>query len=292
MTNEPRLMLVLAHPDDESLGNGGMVAKYVAEGVEVHLVTATRGEQGWFGPDDENPGPEDLGRIREGELLEAAEVLGIREVSFLGYRDGEFDQAPADEVVAQIVRHIRRVKPHVVVTFDQNGLYGHPDHIAICQHTTAAVAAAGDPGFSDQDGQSAHHVSKLYYMAWTQEDVGIYQSAFGELTMQINGHRRGSAPWQEWAITTCIDASAHWRKAWEAITRHRSQLPGYQKLAALPEEAHERLWGRPLYYRVFSRVSVPQAKEDDLFKGLREARLHPRPAPSPDLVGSHASPGA
>jgi LmbE family N-acetylglucosaminyl deacetylase len=288
MTNELRLMLVLAHPDDESLGNGGMVAKYVAEGVEVHLVTATRGEQGWFGPEDENPGPEALGRIREAELLQAAEVLGIREVSFLDYRDGELDRAPADEVVAKIVRHIRRVRPHVVVTFDQNGLYGHPDHIAICQHATAAVAAAGDPMFADQDGQSAHHVSKLYYMAWTQEDVELYQSAFGELTMQINGHRRGSAPWQEWAITTRIDASAHWPQVWEAITRHRSQLPGYQRLIALPEEAHRQLWGRPLYYRVFSRVNVPQGGEDDLFAGLRAQAPHPRPESSPEPVLSHA----
>ena len=288
MTNELRLMLILAHPDDESLGNGGMVAKYVAEGVEVHLVTATRGEQGWFGSEDENPGPEELGRIREAELLQAAEVLGIREVSFLGYRDGEFDRAPADEVVTKIVRHIRRVRPHVVVTFDQNGLYGHPDHIAICQHATAAVAAAGDATFSDGDGQSAHHVSKLYYMAWTQEDVELYQSAFGELTMQVNGHRRGSAPWQEWAITTRIDASTHWGQVWEAITRHRSQLPGYQKLAALPEEAHQRLWGRPLYYRVFSRVNVPQVREDDLFAGLRGRAPYPMPGRSPNPVPSHA----
>jgi LmbE family N-acetylglucosaminyl deacetylase len=288
MTNELRLMLILAHPDDESLGNGGMIAKYVAEGVDTYLITATRGEQGWFGQEDKNPGPEELGRIREAELLQAAEVLGIREVSFLDYRDGELDRAPADEVVAKIVRHIRRVQPHVVVTFDQNGLYGHPDHIAICQHTTAAVAAAGDPMFADQVGQSAHQVSKLYYMAWTQEDVDLYQSAFGELTMQINGHRRGSAPWQEWAITTRIDASAHWGQVWEAITRHRSQLPGYQKLAALPEEAHQRLWGRPLYYRVFSRVNVPQVREDDLFAGLRGRAPYPMPERSPDPVLSHA----
>lgn len=288
MTDELRMMLILAHPDDESLGNGGMVARYIAEGVETHLVTATRGEQGWFGPDDENPGPEELGRVREAELLEAAAVLGIREVSFLDYRDGELDRAPADEVVAKIVRHIRRVRPHVVITFDQNGLYGHPDHIAICQHATAAVAVAGDATFSDADSQPVHHVSKLYYMAWTQEDVELYQSAFGELTMQINGHRRGSAPWQEWAITTRIDASAHWRQVWEAIKRHRSQLPGYQKLAALPDDVHERLWGSPVYYRVFSRVSLAQALEDDLFEGLREAGPHSKPAPSPDLVGSLA----
>jgi LmbE family N-acetylglucosaminyl deacetylase len=288
MTNELRLMLVLAHPDDESLANGGMVAKYVAEGVQTYLVTATRGEQGWFGPEDENPGPEALGRIREAELLEAAEVLGIRSVSFLDYHDGELDEAPADEVVAKIVRHIRRVKPHVVVTFDQNGLYGHPDHIAICRHATAAVAAAGDPSFSDDDYQLPHHVSKLYYMAWTQEDVELYQSAFGELTMQVNGHRRGSAPWQEWAITTRIDASAHWRRAWEAIRHHRTQLPGYQKLIALPQEAHERLWGSPLYYRVFSRVNVPHTTEVDLFEGLRSGKHQPKPASSPELVAAYA----
>lgn len=288
MTNELRLMLVLAHPDDESLGNGGMIAKYVAEGAAVYLVTATRGEQGWFGPEDENPGPEELGRIREVELLAAGDVLGIREVSFLDYRDGELAQAPVDDVVAKIVRHIRRVRPHVVVTFDHNGLYGHPDHIAICRHATAAVAAAADPSFSDPDGQPAHHVSKLYYMAWTQEDVQLYQSAFGELTMQVNGQLRGSSPWQEWAITTRIDASAHWRRAWEAIERHRSQLPGYQKLAALPEEAHERLWGRPAYYRVFSRVGVSQENEEDLFEGLREAEHHSRPERSPELVASRA----
>lgn len=285
MTNALRLMLVLAHPDDESLGNGGMVAKYVAEGVEVYLVTATRGEQGWFGPEEENPGPEELGRIREAELLEAAGILGIREVSFLDYRDGELDHASADEVVAKIVRHIRRVKPHVVATFDQNGLYGHPDHIAICQHATAAVAAAGDPSFSYQDGQPIHSVSKLYYMAWTQEDVELYQSAFGELTMQVNGHRRGSAPWQEWAITTRIDASAHWRRAWEAITRHRTQLPAYQKLISLSEDAHERLWGSPLYYRVFSRVNVSRGREEDLFQGLRELRFQSER--SPDLAAAH-----
>ncbi len=269
MTNELKLMLILAHPDDESLGNGGIIAKYAAEGVKTYLVTATRGEQGWFGPEDENPGPDELGRIREAELKDAASVLGIREVSLLDYRDGEFDQAPAAEVVAEIVRHIRRVKPQVAVTFDQNGLYGHPDHIAICQHATAAVAAAADANFRDPDGQPPHHVSKLYYMAWTPGEIELYQSAFGELAMQINGHRRSSIPWQEWAITTRIDASAHWRQVWDAISRHRSQLPGYRKLIALPEEAHERLWGRRVYYRAFSRVNGGPTVENDLFAGLR-----------------------
>ena len=145
--------------------------------------------------------------------------------------------------MAKIVRHIRRVRPHVVVTFDQNGAYGHPDHIAICRHTTAAVAAAGDSTFVDSAVQPAHHVSKLYDMAWTEEDFALYESAFGELTMHIDGQPRGSVPWPVWAITTRIDASAHWRRVWEAVQHHRSQLPGYQELAALPTEVHQRLWG-------------------------------------------------
>ena len=271
MSGELRLMLILAHPDDESLGNGGIIAKYAAEGVKTYLVTATRGESGWFGPEDENPGPEALGRIREGELRDAAEILGLQEVNFLDYRDGELADADSDEVVGKIVTHIRRIRPQVVVTFDQNGLYGHPDHIAICQLTTAAVAAAADPDYPGADGQPPHHVSKLYYMAWTQSDVETYHAAFGELAMQINGHRRSSVPWPEWSITTRIDATAHWRRVWSAITRHCSQLPGYQALAALPEEKHEQLWGRPVYYRAFSRVNGGPNVEDDLFAGLRQS---------------------
>lgn len=271
-SEELRLLLVLAHPDDESLGNGGLIARYASEGVKVHLVTATRGEQGWFGPPEDYPGPEELGRIREAELREAASVLGIEDVSFLDYRDGELGDAPADEVVAGIVRHIRRIRPQVVITFDQNGLYGHPDHIAITRLTTAAVAAAGDPGFQDADGQSPHHVSKLYYMAWLREEIEIYESAFGELVMEIDGQRRASIPWADWAITTRIDTRAHWRRAWEAIQRHRTQLPGYEKLLKLPEEQHERLWGSNVYYRVFSRVNVRPGIETDMFEGLRPFR--------------------
>ena len=118
MTNKLKLMCILAHPDDESLGNGGILAEYAAEGVETYLVTATRGERGWFGDESDYPGLEALGKIREAELLAAARVLGIRQVDFLNYIDGDLDQAPPAEAVAQIVGHIRRVKPDVVVTLD------------------------------------------------------------------------------------------------------------------------------------------------------------------------------
>src|SRR5690242_1953273 len=118
MPEQLRLMCVLAHPDDESLGTGGILAKYAAEGVATYLVTATRGERGWFGAEQEYPGPHALGKIREAELLAAAHVLGLREVQFLNYIDGDLDQADPAEAVARIVAQLRRIQPHLVVTFD------------------------------------------------------------------------------------------------------------------------------------------------------------------------------
>ena len=108
MSKQLKLMCVMAHPDDESLGTGGILAKYSAEGVKTYLVTATRGERGWFGAPEDNPGPEELGRIREGELYAAAHTLGLQDVAFMDYWDGEFDKADPAEVVSKIVRHLRR----------------------------------------------------------------------------------------------------------------------------------------------------------------------------------------
>src|SRR5713101_5761560 len=118
LANELKLMCILAHPDDESLGNGGLFATYAAdEGIETHLVTATRGERGWFGEESEHPGLEELGKIRESELYEAATVLDIQSVNFLNYIDGDLDATHPAEVIAKIDGHLRRVKPEVVVTF-------------------------------------------------------------------------------------------------------------------------------------------------------------------------------
>ena len=162
MNDKPlKLLCVLAHPDDESLGMGGTLARNASEGAETYLVTATRGERGWFGGEKDNPGPAALGTMLEAELRCASETLGIREVCFMDYIDGELDQAPSDEAVAMIVSHIRRIKPDVVITFAPDGAYGHPDHIAICQFTTAAVVCAADPNYVDTSGEP-HRISKLY----------------------------------------------------------------------------------------------------------------------------------
>jgi LmbE family N-acetylglucosaminyl deacetylase len=268
MTENLRLMCVLAHPDDETLGMGGVLAMYSAEGVETCCVTATRGQKGWFGPEDENPGPERLGAIREEELRAAAGVLGLSESVLLDYVDGELDDADPVKVTAQIVYEIRRVRPQVVVTFGQDGLYGHPDHIAISQLATAAVAAAADASAHPTAG-SAHRVEKLYYRAPSISYVRRYEKAFGDLVMHVDGQERRSPGWAPWVITTPLDTTDYWQVVWDAVQRHRSQLPAYQTLLSLSEAEHRYLWGAQEYYRVFSHVSGRRGKEADLFEGIR-----------------------
>src|SRR5579885_1088439 len=198
MINNLKLLCVLAHPDDESLGNGGILAKYGAEGVKTYLVTATRGERGWTGERREYPGKEALGKRREAELRAAARVLGLCRVEFLDYVDGDLDQAAPTEVVAKIVGQIRRVKPDVVVTFGPDGGYGHPDHIAISQFTTAALVEAARSAYCPH--LAPHSVSKLYYMAETEELFSVYQSVFGDLVMSIDGVKRGIVTWPTWSL--------------------------------------------------------------------------------------------
>ena len=282
MNDQLKLMAILAHPDDESMGTGGILAKYSAEGVETHLVTATRGERGWFGAEEDYPGLEALGKTREGELIDATRALGLKDVTLLDYVDGELDRADTAEVIRKIVIRIRQVRPQVVVTFDPNGVYGHPDHIAISQFTTAAVVAAADPSFDGAQEWRAHRVSKLYYMVWTQERLDAFQAVFGEIVMHVNGQQRRAPKWEDWAITTRVDTSDYWKQVWDAIARHRSQLPAYGVLKDLPEEDHKNMWGNQLYYRAFSMVNSGSQLEDDLFEGLRK----PKPSHQRELVAA------
>lgn len=269
MSDKLRLLGIFAHPDDETLGVGGTLARYAHEGVETYLITATRGERGWFGPPDDNPGLTALGQVRERELDAAARVLGLKEHWLLDAIDGELDQAPAPEIIARLVDTLRAVRPQVVLTFDPFGVYGHPDHIAICQLATAAVFAAADPAYQGRTERSPHSVSKLYYSVVAQADFEVYEQAFGKLMMNINGTPRWSVPWPRWSITTHIDTSAHAAQVWDAVFCHRTQLAEYEKLLALPDEARSRLWQVGRYYRVFSRVPVSAPVESDLFDGLR-----------------------
>lgn len=261
MPNNLKLMAILAHPDDESLGLGGALAKYAAEGIETYVVCGTRGERGRFGDAEVRPAPEEVGRVREAELRAAAGELGVKEVHFLNYIDKDLDQADPDEVIARIVGHLRRIKPQVVLTFNPEGGYGHPDHIAISQFATAATIAAAD---------YEYRTSKLYYMVWPEDKWAGYQEAFRDLKTLVDGVERRAAPWPDWAITTRIDTTEYWPQVWRAVQCHKTQLTIYSKLGHLTEEHHRSLWGSQEFYRAFSLVNGGRKLETDLFEGLRE----------------------
>ena len=259
-----KLMCVTAHPDDETLGMGGTIARYTHQGVDAYLVTATHGEHGWFDDPKDYPGPKKLGLVREQELYRAAETLGIKEVNLLDYIDGELDQADPGRIIGQIAAHLQRVRPQVVLTFGPDGIYGHADHIAISQFTTAAVVAAA----GCETDRAPHLVDKLYYLAITPGKSEAYESAMGELVMQIDGQERRGPVWKEWMITTVIHTSAYWEQVLQAVGCHATQITGYEPLKHLPEAYHQAVWGIQHYYRAFSRVNGGRAIETDLFAGL------------------------
>ena len=266
MDSTMRLLCILAHPDDESLGAGGILAKYAAEGVATSVICATRGERGWTGPEHANPGMQMLGQIREHELIQAARVLGVHSAHLLDYPDGALDQADPGMVAAQLATLIRRIRPQVVVTFDPKGSYGHPDHIAICQYTHAALMLSAD-SCAPLDGEP-HQVLKLYYMVDTSEDYELYLSLFGDISMVVDGIERCPMAWESWAVTTRIDTSAFRDVVWQAVSCHQTQIPGVPGFRSAL--AASRLWSTQAFFRAMSLVNSGRAMEDDLFAGIRE----------------------
>jgi len=264
-----RLMCITAHPDDECMGMGGILAHYAAEGVETAVLAATRGERGWQGKEEENPGLTALGQMREKELQAAIDVLGAHELHFLDYIDGDLDQADPHEAVARIVPHLRRFRPHVVATFGLDGAYGHPDHIAICQFTTAALVCAADQAYPAGGDLPPHRVSKLYHMATTQQQADLFAMLFGEIVMPVDGVERRGVVVPDWEISARVDCREHWQSVWNAVLCHTSQLPEYSKLESMNEEQHKTLWGDQTYVRAYSTVNAGRTVEADLFEGLR-----------------------
>jgi LmbE family N-acetylglucosaminyl deacetylase len=268
MAGPLRLLAIYAHPDDETLGVGGTLARYAAEGVETYLLTATRGERGRFDIADVRPPDEEVGRVREQELHNAAAVLGIREVRILDFLDKELDSAPPAAVIGDIVTFIRQVRPDVVITFPPDGAYGHPDHVAISQLATGAIVAAADAGYAPGTG-ATHRVAKLYFNVSSPAQWQAYQAAFKRLVSTVDGEEREAQPWPEWSITSWIDTRAHSDTVWRAVKCHRTQISMYQALATLGPDDHEALWGTQQFYRVFSLVNGGRDRESDLFAGLR-----------------------
>lgn len=179
----PTLMVVHAHPDDECLGTGGTLARYSAEGITTVLVTATRGEEGEI--HDPNLTEEEarprLGEIRTEELTRAVGHLGVSALEFLGYRDSgmmgtpanehpdNFHNANFDEAVGRLVALIRRYRSQVLITYNEDGGYGHPDHLQSHKVTATAYDAAGDPARYPEAGEP-WAPSKFYAIAWSREN--------------------------------------------------------------------------------------------------------------------------
>jgi LmbE family N-acetylglucosaminyl deacetylase len=264
-----RLLAILAHPDDETLGMGGTSALR-GEGIETFLVTATRGQAGRFRElkrgEPGHPGHEALGAIRKQELHAAARVLGVREVVLLDHMDGQLDAADPVRTAAEIATHVRRLKPHVVVTFAQDGGYGHPDHIAICQLAASALAGAADACAKGHRRRAARVREVL--------PDGVAALALGGVPGGVQeadlDRRRRRAPGESVARLGAERAHRHARvlapcgRRCSATTRRRRTT---ERSRRRPRTTRPVGWGT--FYRVFSTVNGGRAQESDLFAGLR-----------------------
>lgn len=281
------LMAVFAHPDDESFGTGGSLARYGADPeVRVVLVCATRGEAGEIS-DPKLATPENLAKVREQELRCACRALGVDELHFLGYWDSGMAGTPEnlepralamadfDEAVGKIVAHIRREKPDVVVTFDESGGYGHPDHIAIHYHTKAAFAAAADPSQYPEQieaGLEPHQARKLYYTAIPQRFFRAVVAKMQELDMEVPQRyldrleERIGLP--DDACTTDIYVKEYWDTKRAAVDCHATQLNPDSIFAALPPDIMRELSAWECFQLAESQVGE-DGQVHDLLAGLR-----------------------
>ena len=287
MSDDDRLslMAVFAHPDDETFGIGGTLARYGGDpAFRVVLVCATRGEAGEIS-DPELASLEHLGEVREQELRCACRVLGVEDLFFLDYRDSgmagtaenehprALAQADFDEAVGKVVAHIRREKPDVVVTFDENGGYGHPDHIAIHHIARAAFAAAADParyGEQIETGLQPHQASKLYYTAIPRRFFRSVVEKMEELGMEVLARyreRQDSVGLPDEACTTDIYVQDSWSTKQAAVACHATQLSADSIFAALPPEIMRELQAWECFQLAESFVGEDQDSHD-LFAGL------------------------
>jgi LmbE family N-acetylglucosaminyl deacetylase len=251
---EKSLLAVFAHPDDEAFGTGGTLSRYAREGVQVYLVCATRGEVGEIS-DPSFATPETLGQVREGELRCAAETMGVNELIFLDYRDSGMQgsvenqdpralvNAPASQVVPQLVGIIRRLRPQVIATFEPYGGYGHPDHIAIHKHTVAAFHAAADP-HSYPDLGPAWQAGRLFYTAIPRSFFLEMRRQMLSLGMDASDLEQFDDPqigWPDEQVHVRLDVSSTVESKWEALNCHRTQFGPGNLFRRLPEDQVKKL---------------------------------------------------
>jgi LmbE family N-acetylglucosaminyl deacetylase len=282
--NEPRrLLAVLAHPDDESFGMGGTLARYAAEGVEVHIAIATDGVAGSVATGYEHTLAE-LAAVRAQEVQAAVTILG-GQLHMLGYRDSGYIGDPAnshpdafiqqdvDAVAGRIVALIREIRPQVVVTHDETGGYYHPDHIMCWRVTTAAFEAAADAAKYPELPWPAYQPQRLYYTAFSNRMVKVFATL-----MRLRGQdpkragRNKDIDWTRIGIPPArlhaqIDYRPYWDVKREASAQHPSQGGGTSRGRGMPEWLQRRLMGSETYIRAYP--PVPDGfRERDLFDGI------------------------
>lgn len=282
MANQPTLLGIYAHPDDEILGPGGALARYAAEGVRVGLVIATRGEAGEI----VRPGiatAETLPQVREQEMRCSARALGVHDLLFLDYRDSGMEStpenehpdalvnAPATDVVRRLVAIIRRLRPQVVLTFEPYGGYGHPDHVAVNRHTVSAIATAADPLQFPGEGDP-WRVSRLFYpllpdtlILELKERVAAIGGDISGYDELVEGRRAAGVP--DYETHVVLDVSGFIDQKWAAWNCHQTQFGPNSRFRRLPDREMKKLLSRE-YFNLAYPEPGPGMRLADLFDGL------------------------
>lgn len=270
-------MAVHAHPDDEAIGTGGLLARCAAEGIRTVLVTCTNGElgdgPGGVKPEDALHDPSLVVPMRLEELYEACRVLNVAHLELLGYRDSGMmgwpqNEAPdafwnttVDEAAHRLAALMEQYRPDVVVTYDANGFYGHPDHIQAHRITHAAAEATGIPRKIYHTAIGRRAVKEMYRR---MKEMGV------DLGREEREERDPDAPpfgVDDETITTHVDVSAYLEAKRAAITAHASQGEN-MFFMKLPDEAWRAAFGIESFVRVHDSTGAP-IPENDLFAGLR-----------------------
>ncbi|WP_328472130.1 PIG-L family deacetylase [Actinoplanes sp. NBC_00393] len=275
MSNRPlTLMAVHAHPDDEVTSSGGALARYAAEGVTTIVVTCTDGRCG-DGPNGVKPGkpghdPEAVVAIRRRELEASCAALKVTHLELLGYHDSgmlgwptnddpqSFWATPVAVAAERLAGLIRQYRPDVLLTYDTNGGYGHPDHIQVHRVTMAAVDLLDDPP------------AKVYWSAVPRSAMEQVGERMREMGIGLDGPDPADQPpmgWPDEEITSWIDVSGVLDQKYDALSAHASQGDGAFFLS-LGRDMFASVMGTECYVRVRDTTGAPE-REDDLFAGLR-----------------------
>lgn len=282
MADQLTLMTVHAHPDDEAIGTGGVLARYADEGLRTVLVTCTGGEVGEIA-DPAMASAENLAEIRKKELLAACEILNVSQLHLLGYRDSgmagtpdndhpaSFHRADLDEATGKLVRLMRLERPQVVVTYDDNGFYGHPDHINANRVTVAAFDASPDPSRYPQAGPSWQPL-KLYYTAIPRSALETFAKLMLEagITPPFETVEGVEPPFgtPDELITTYVDVGDQVERKHRALLAHATQMGPEVFFSKLPPSLFNAIFCMESFQLVKSLRPAPK-DEHDLFAGLR-----------------------